>query len=169
VIDAHQLVLALGGEWRGHYGLAPCPVCQPERRLDQRGLSVRNDGGRLLAHCHKSGCKFRDIETAAMMVLRGASSVPSAAHQVANQRRQYEAAQLAKARKLWAQGTAIEGTSGAAYLRSRGITCALPRTLRWVSEAFHKPSETMLSAIVAGVSSGGVHRTFFYAAGVRQV
>ena len=63
--EAQTLTQALGGEWRGHSGLAPCPVCQIERRPDQRGLSIRAEGGALLAFCHKSGCDFRDIVRAA--------------------------------------------------------------------------------------------------------
>jgi hypothetical protein len=34
--EAQHLTQALGGEWRGHSGLAPCPVCQPERRHHTR-------------------------------------------------------------------------------------------------------------------------------------
>lgn len=50
---AQDMTTALGGEWRGLHGLAPCPVCQIERRADQRALSLRDESGRLLAHCHK--------------------------------------------------------------------------------------------------------------------
>jgi hypothetical protein len=63
--DAQTLTETLGGEWRGHTSLAPCPVCQVERRQDQSGLSIRAEGGTLLAFCHKSGCDFRDIVKAA--------------------------------------------------------------------------------------------------------
>ncbi len=34
-IDPAQLAADLGGNWHRHYGIAPCPVCQPERRRDQ--------------------------------------------------------------------------------------------------------------------------------------
>jgi hypothetical protein len=47
--QAQDLCRALGGDWRGHGGNAPCPVCQPERRTDQRGLSIRSEVGQLLA------------------------------------------------------------------------------------------------------------------------
>lgn len=63
--DAQHLTQALGGHWRGQSGNAPCPVCQPERRPDQDGLSLRNTRGRLLLHCHKSACAFADIVRAA--------------------------------------------------------------------------------------------------------
>lgn len=59
MIDPATLVRDLGGEWRGHSGNAPCPVCQSERRRDQRGLSVRFSGDKLLMHCHKGGYSAR--------------------------------------------------------------------------------------------------------------
>ncbi len=37
--DARALTQALGGRWHGHYGAAPCPVCQPERRKGQNALT----------------------------------------------------------------------------------------------------------------------------------
>ncbi len=33
-IDPAQLAADLGGTWNRHYGLAPCPVCQPQGRKD---------------------------------------------------------------------------------------------------------------------------------------
>jgi len=55
--EADRITRALGGDWRGNSGLAPCPICQPEGRRDQRALSLSDSGGRLLVHCHKSGCE----------------------------------------------------------------------------------------------------------------
>ena len=54
--EAERITRALGGDWRHGQGLAPCPICQPEGRRDQRALSLSDSGGRLLVHCHKSGC-----------------------------------------------------------------------------------------------------------------
>lgn len=42
--DARALTRELGGEFRGGYGVAPCPVCQIERRRDQRALWIRPTG-----------------------------------------------------------------------------------------------------------------------------
>lgn len=63
-IDPARLCAELGGKWHRSYGVAPCPVCQPERRKDQNALTIRADGGRLLMHCKKLGCEFQDILTA---------------------------------------------------------------------------------------------------------
>ncbi len=165
--EAHNLTLALSGDWRGNHGSAPCPVCQPERRRDQRALSIRDDGGRLLTFCHKGGCDFRAITQAAGIPSAPGAIDLQAAREADTRRTAYEAEQRAKARKLWDAGGPISGTKGEAYLRTRGITCALPPSLRWVADAFHGPSGRWHSAMVADVSTGGVHRTFFERSGAR--
>lgn len=165
--EARDLTLSLSGHWRGNHGSAPCPVCQPERRRDQRALSIREDGGRLLTHCHKGGCDFRAVtEAAGIPAARGAFD-DFAAREANKRRAEYEADQHARARKLWEAGEPINWTKGEAYLRGRGITCPLPPSLRWVADAFHGPSARWHSAMVADVSTGGVHRTFFGKAGSR--
>ena len=63
--DAHTLTLDLRGKWYGRFGSAPCPVCQPEGRREQDALSLSDaPDGRLLAHCKKAGCSFRDLAAA---------------------------------------------------------------------------------------------------------
>lgn len=165
--DAQALTKALGGEWRVLSGSAPCPVCQPERRADQRALSVRSDGSKLLAFCHKGGCDFRDILDAAGLPPDALAFDQVAAREAEAKRAAYDAEQFAKARKLWAHGKPITGTKGETYLRGRGITCPLPPSLRWVTDTYHGPSARWLSAMVADVSTGGVHRTFFEKSGAR--
>jgi hypothetical protein len=59
--DARSITHALRGRWRGRFGMAPCPICQPERRRGQNALTISEKGGRLLLHCKKSGCAFRDL------------------------------------------------------------------------------------------------------------
>ncbi len=159
--EAQNLTLALGGEWRNLAGLAPCPVCQSERRADQRGLSIRAEGGQLLAFCHKSGCDFRDIVRAAGLPRDALRVDPQAAREADAKREAYTAEQLVKARRLWATCKPLQGTKGEAYLRGRGITCPLPASLGWAADAFHGPSARWLSAMVGDVSTGGVHRTYF--------
>lgn len=165
--DARTITLGLGGEWRGSHGTAPCPVCQPERRADQRALSLRSDCGRLLTYCHKTGCDFRSVTEAVGLPADGGAIDLQTAGEADTRRAAYEAEQRAKARNLWAAGKPICGTKGEAYLRSRGITCPLPLSLRWVADTFHGPSARLVSAIVADVSTGGVHRTFFEKDGAR--
>ena len=165
--DAQQLTHALGGDWRGHSGSAPCPVCQPERRMLQRGLSIRAEGGQLLAFCHKSGCNFLDIVRAAGLPRDAMRIDPQAVREADVKRDAYSAEQLAKARRLWSICAPLKGTKGEAYLRGRGITCPLPPSLGWASDTYHGPSARYLSAMVGHVSTGGAHRTFFEKSGAR--
>lgn len=167
MMTARELTVKLGGEWRGNAGLAPCPVCQTERRHDQRGLSLLARDGALLAYCHKSGCNFHEILSAARLPRDSSLLVPQAHRDSATSRDEYAAAQLVKARQLWKSCKPLHGTKGETYLRGRGITCSLPLTLAWANDAFHSPSTKWLSAMVGDVSTGGVHRTFFEKAGRR--
>ena len=45
-----------------------------------------------------------------------------------------------RARSLWDYGDTIQGSKGETYLRGRGITCALPESLRWLPDTYHGPS-----------------------------
>lgn len=165
--DAETLTRQLGGEWRGFRGSAPCPACQPERRADQRALSLRHEGGRLLAFCHKQGCSFRTILDAAGLPAEGLTLDTQAQREAEAKRATYDAEQMAKAARLWASARPIRGSKGEAYLRGRGITCPLPEALRWAADAYHGPSARFLPAMVARVSTGAVHRTFFDRSGAR--
>ena len=51
--EARDLTRALGGTWYGHFGTAPCPVCQPEARADQNALTISDGNRTLLAHCKR--------------------------------------------------------------------------------------------------------------------
>lgn len=162
VIDAVAMVKNLGGSWHQTYGVAPCPVCQSAQRKDQTALTVSAKDGKLLLHCKKNGCPFTEILTAA-----GIKPVKVAGGHMANEAsenvRSIQSAKLkARGRSLWSQGKPIQGTDGAAYLKARGITCALPDSLRWLPDTYHGPSGRYWPAIVADVKpTGGVHRTFF--------
>ena len=165
--DAETLTRQLGGEWRGFRGSAPCPACQPERRADQRALSLRHEGGRLLAFCHKRGCSFRTILDAAGLPTEALTLDTQAQREADAKRAAYDAEQMAKAARLWASARPIRGSKGEAYLRGRGITFPLPEALRWAADAYHGPSARFLPAMVARVTTGAVHRTFFERAGAR--
>jgi hypothetical protein len=64
-IDPAQLAADLGGTWHRHYGVAPCPVCQQQGRKDQNALTINLKDEKLLLHCKKGHCDFKDILTAA--------------------------------------------------------------------------------------------------------
>jgi Toprim domain len=168
VASPAQLCADLGGHWQGNCGKAPCPICQPERRPDQNALSIKAEGNRLLLHCHKAGCGFADL-LVALGIRHGTFQQDHAAIEAQRRERQAKVVQKRNnARQIWTTAQSIIGTEGERYLRSRGITCSLPACLRWATQAYHGPSKTRCSAIIADVApTGGIHRTFFDQSGLR--
>lgn len=163
--DAKELTLSLGGKWFRTYGAAPCPVCQPHRRKLQNALTVADGrNGRLVLNCKKSGCAFRDV-LAAAGVRSGDYTPPDAA--TLAQREAEEKAEASKraaqAKRAWAEAQPIAGTIADTYLRGRGITCDLPRTLRFHGSCWHGPTARRYPALVAVVQGDilpAVHRTY---------
>lgn len=167
IVDPAKLTRDLGGKWHRSYGTAPCPICQPERRSDQSALTVSAKGHRLFMHCKKSACAFVDLLAATGIQSRDFEIDLETLEAARQERLAHEARMLARARSIWDSAGPIEGTKGEAYFRGRAITCELPESLRWAADIYHSPSGAFCSAIVADVSSGGVHRTFFGKQGER--
>jgi len=168
--DARELTLNLCGKWHGRYGAAPCPVCQPEGRKGQNGLTLADGrNGRLILDCKKSACAFLDILAAAGL-RSGDYTPPDAA--ILAQREAEGRAEAAKragqAKRLWQEAKPIAGTVAETYLRGRGITCPLPPALRFHPDTWHGPTAKRYPALVAAVQGVGlpaVHRTFLRADG----
>lgn len=165
--SAESIVQHLGGKWFGRYGVAPCPVCQPQARRDQSALTVTDGGGRLLLNCKRSGCDFTDILHAAG-ISEGAFAPPASAT-VAQRKDKDERLARRKAMQAqicWDEGQPIHGTPAEVYLRARGISCELPSNLRYHPECWHSPSARRLPALVAQVSplhgsaAPAIHRTY---------
>jgi hypothetical protein len=163
--DARTLTLTRGGRWHGYYGTTPCPVCQPEGRRDQNALTLKDGALGLLAHCKKAGCGFRDV-IAALGIGR---SAVSPVHAGATTRRdaigRFEAEKRARAAQaVWTEAVPIRGTIAEAYLReARGITCALPDTLRFHPVCWHGPAARRGPALIArvdGAADFAAHRTW---------
>lgn len=153
--DARELTLALGGRWLGGYGTAPCPVCQPERRRDQRALSIR-DGidGKLLVHCHKAGCNFVEIVETAGFAPGSVSRPDPAAEakrrlELAAQRRRREGT----AWRIWQEARPARGTLAEAYLRGRHLELPEGPPIRFHPSAPH-PTGARLPAMVARIDGG---------------
>jgi hypothetical protein len=162
--DAREVTLALGGRWHGRYGTAACPVCQPERRRDQNALTLADGKASLLAHCKRAGCDFLDILGAAGLLSDDycAPDLSRIAQRHTEAKAQAEKRAMA-AKRLWAETQPIAGTVAEAYLRARGIDCALPDKLRFHSHCWHGPNESRWPAMVALVEGGegfAVHRTY---------
>lgn len=163
--DARTLTLTLGGKWHRRYGVAPCPVCQPEQRRDQDALTLTDKGGKLLLHCKKSGCAYTGILGAL-----GLCPHPlfTQNHNDAARGKNEAEKRAWQAKRLWAEAVPIRGTLAETYLHGRGITCALPETLRFQSDCWH-PNAKRFPALVALVEGGegfAVHRTYLRADGL---
>ena len=162
--DARALTLSLGGKWLARYGTAACPICQPERRRDQDALTLSDaSNGRLLAHCKKGGCSFRDLAVA-LDLTSGTYAKPDpmeTARREAMQRGE-AAKRAAQAETIWREAGPICGTLSEAYLRGRGITCALPDSLRFHPACWHVSGRRLpaLVARVEGCRLPALHRTY---------
>lgn len=165
MIDAKALTIQLRGKWYRSYGSAPCPVCQPDGRKEQNALTLTDgDGGRLLAHCKKSGCGFRVI-LAAAGIGSGDYAPPDPLESHRRQAQAWAEAEkrARQAHRLWQDAHPVSGTLAETYLRGRGITCPLPDTLRFHPECWHGATARRLPAMVALVEGGegvAVHRTY---------
>ena len=163
--DAHELTMTLGGRWHGAYGVAACPICQPERRKDQNALTLADGrNGRLVLDCKKSACAFLDILGA--VGLRAGDDTPPDAATLAHRQAEAKAEaqrKAAQAKRLWQEAQPIAGTIAETYLRGRGITCDLPPTLRFHGACWHGAMARHYPALVAAVQGAGlpaVHRTY---------
>lgn len=170
-MKAKQICETLGGTWYGNYGLAFCPAHDNKH---SPALSLGNgSNGMLLANCF-SGCSFEAIIAAlrARCLLEGTfdktsdnRTVPPKRENLNRQRKS------AYAREIWDASRLVHRTHAANYLASRGITCALPESLRFHPSLYHAPSQERLPALVARIDGGAgfaVHRTFLAPGGVRK-
>lgn len=173
MIEAERITRALGGEWRGNSGLAPCPICQPEGRRDQRALALSDSGGRLLCHCHKSNCAVLGaLQRRNLTEGRGPTNAPLDPAEAARRRAEdtkRDALRAKNAQDLFAAGVSCERTPAAAYLEWRGIHglqfAKMRNTLRFHPAALHSPSGLHLPAMLAQIRGPkgeplGIHRTF---------
>ncbi|GAA4223497.1 hypothetical protein GGQ68_000730 [Sagittula marina] len=174
-MNARDLTQMLRGTWRRHYGTAPCPVCQSEQRPGQNALTLSDGNKGLLAHCKKSDCGFRDILGAVGVAPTAPKGFapPDPAHRARREAEAKRRAAQAKRRAaqacaVWHKALPISATIAETYLRGRGITCALPDTLRFHPDCWHGATARRYPAMVALIDWGvdfAVHRTYLRADG----
>jgi hypothetical protein len=162
----HSITVALGGRWHGDYGVAFCPA-HADIRTPALSLSNGLDG-RILAKCH-AGCSFLVIVDA----LRGLGPVGRGEHrafdrmpaaQISVAERAKTAKRAALTEKLWTNARPIAGSAAEIYLRGRGITCAVPETLRFAPSCWHLSARRYpgLIAKLEGAPAFAVHRTYLH-------
>lgn len=167
MMNAREIVAALGGTWRGTYGTAKCPA------HDDRSpsLSVADAEGRVLVRCH-AGCE----QGAILDALRrlglwsgedtGQRPDPEAVAREQARREAETRKRIEAARRLWTEGRPADGSPVAAYLKGRGITVPPPPTLRFHPGVKHTATGLYLPAMLAAVCRWpgrdvvAVHRTF---------
>jgi hypothetical protein len=159
--EAQELTVALGGKWHGHYGTAPCPVCQSERRKDQTALTLGDGHSGLLLNCKKSACSFSDVLRAMGVAgKRREGDRPFAKVDQASE----GAKTSGYAEKLWQESLPTQATAAEVYLgHSRKIGCKLPASLRFNRFTWHGPSRQNLPALIARIEGGtgfAVSRTY---------
>lgn len=166
-MDAQAITAVLNGKWYGGYGVAPCPVCQPEGRRDQNAMTVKDGGARLLLYCRKLHCAFADI--LASLGLGAGGFVPPSFSTLARRKQEQErqdARKALQAKTCWDAAQPTMGTVAEAYLRNRGINCSLPSSLRFHTDCWHGPSAQRLPAMIAMItcltrkSPQAIHRTY---------
>lgn len=170
MMDAQTLTRDLRGKWYRRYGVAPCPVCQPEGKRGQDALTLTDGDKGLLLHCKRLGCTYQDIMAAAGIVPgQFAPPDPGWLAQRDAERRAEAQRKADQAKLLWGETQPISGTAAEAYLRARGIRCDLPPVLRFHPQAWHGATARRLPALVALVECGegfAVHRTYLRADGI---
>lgn len=164
--EAQRITQALRGHWYGSYGLAFCPAHQNTKTP---ALSVSDaPDGRLLLRCH-AGCSFLSILDAlrGLGIVEGHGTVPHTDPQEMARREAEQRGEAMKkaeqARRCWTEAQPIEGTLAEIYMRSRGIACDLPKSLRFHPECWHGATAQRHPAMIAqveGVAHFAVHRTY---------
>lgn len=167
---ARSLVQRLGAHRIGGGWQAACPVCQPERRREQRALSISTGAdGRLLAYCHKTGCDWRAILYAAGLE-PGERVAPRAPRPAPARPDHRDQERIERARALWRAALPGAGTLVERYLAGRGIAWPAGLRVRFLPSA-RRPDGTrgpaMLVAAKAGGEVVGIQATFLDARGER--
>jgi hypothetical protein len=144
----HQLSFdELVGVTGNHLGVfdVPCPLCNPFRRKKHlRPLRVWRQEETFATyncvHCDAQGFAHPKLR---QVISSDRLKQPKADALERNQRRRQQRSQLV--RSLWHEAEPIQGTPAEKYLRSRGITCQIPDTMRFLpARGKHPP--TMLAA-----------------------
>ncbi len=162
--EARDLVLALKGQWAGNSGVACCPAHNDKHPSLSIGMG---ENGKLLLKCH-AGCTFGDIMAAlrsrGLLIGGSAFRRPEPIGEVAQRmaERAYTFRREQQARALWESARSPIDTIGETYIRARGITCALPYSIRYIGNCWH-PGAKRLPALIGyirGSSGFAVHRTY---------
>ena len=131
-----------------------CMLPSPRRQIP-KPKHCKGHTGQPLLTCH-AGCGFEEILDALKAQWNGEGRNRFRENNLAllekrkTEERLYEQRRADIARKVWQDTLPAIGTLAETYLRSRGITCALPTSLRYLRDCWH-PS-AMDCALIANVT-----------------
>ena len=146
-----ELARSLGAKRSGSGWSARCPA--HEDHSPSLSISTGRDG-RAIFNCF-SGCTYDEVIAA--LRARGlwpegrdaARPAPPPARAAPNQD---EAKRRDLARRIWGDAAPIAGTLGETYLRARGISMALPPTLRF-ARLFHSADRREKPAVICAIQN----------------
>ena len=172
---AREIVVALGGKWRGKEGTALCLAHNDHRP----SLSITESNGRTLVIC-RAGCEQNAVIGA--LRARGLWGGQSGQHQaiapeIDRQRQAEDMKRSAAALSIWRSAVPIVGTLAEIYLRARGIKSPhLPSIRFHPNLRYHGqdgPSAMLLPAMISAIQwpdrrIGAIQRTFLDPRGDRK-
>ncbi len=150
--DAHGIIKALGGRWRGRNGLARCPA--HEDSTPSFSVTASLDGF-ILVHCF-AGCP-QDRVIAALRARglwpEGKGDAPVYAPQPSTTSPDFDPIRRRRrAQDLWIKALPAAKTIVQAYLRARGVRSAPPDALRFLPSLKHTPSGRSFPAMIGAVT-----------------
>lgn len=170
-MKAETIALALGGRKVGQGWIARCPAHNDR----SPSLSIADDRGKVLVHCH-SGCHQHDVIAA----LRERGLWPSTRHslglkQAIQNRSPFQPNPSQRERskfalEIWESSLQAQSSPVEDYLASRGLDIPQSPTLRYGRNLKHPAGETwpcMVALVRRGTDNVplGIHRTFLARAG----
>ena len=144
-MTAANLTKSLGGRWHGSYGVAGCPAHDDANP----SLTIRDGERDILLKCH-AGCPTEDVIAELKQMGVWATSTPVRSTPPANPNSISHSTTTA-ALAIWQASRAAPGTLVSDYLKSRGITIAPPRSIRYHPALRHAPTGLSLPAMVCAV------------------
>lgn len=169
---AEDIARHLGGEWFDGQGQASCPLCQPERRPDQRALHIEEMFWSVQLFCRAGGCPAPLIlrELRAQGLLKGATELPyvfrgeDPADPLAIIKEAYRRSELSA--EIWEEAQPVEGSAAEAELHALGLVTPETGNLRFHPACWH-PHGTPQPALVGSLNQpvAGVHLWYLPLAG----
>ncbi len=176
-MTARAIVTALRGRWLGRYGMARCPA-HKDRTPSLKVSDPPGGSDEPIFHCF-AGCDWRDVKDAlrrdGLLPERGQDNDRGLADRALHDReaaarrgvadRADKAERTTQALDIWRRCVPAPDTLVETYLRARGITLPVPVSIRYLPDAYHKATNLILPAMVAGVQDldgrvVAIHRTF---------